>query len=159
SLRPIAGLCVGALAFVLVAVAAGFFRPMELIETFRVHQSEVNAATSGYYWTWKQSLQVVAVVMHPIAWVIFLVGLPMLIRDHAKCHGATSTALVAFSLLPLFLPLTAFTTAKYVIALLLLLPMTLLAILDRWSDRWPPNGKRIVSSAVVAAALVALFAS
>lgn len=159
SIRPIVSLGAGALAFVVVAIAAGFFRPMELIETFRVHQSEVNAATSGYYWTWKQSLQVVAVVMHPVAWVVFLLGLPMLIRDHAKRHGAAATALVAFSLLPLFLPLTAFTTAKYAIPLVLLLPFTLLSILDRWCERRSASTLRALHLAITAVAVFALLVS
>ena len=133
---------------------------MELIDTLRVHHSEVNFGPDGSNWHWdKNNIVVAALVMHPIAWVTLLTGLPLLAKDYSHRHGKMALALVAASLVPSLYPLTAFTSVKYAIPMILLLPFAMLAILDRCIDLWSPSLTRPLSWAVVAAAVGALLVS
>jgi hypothetical protein len=159
SIRPLLQMAAGAGLVVAIATLVGLFRPLELLETLHVHHAEVNLGQAAYSWTWKKNIKVIAVIMHPFAWTLVLAGLPALARRTEVRFGRTPRLVLAASLLPLFYPMTSFTSAKYAIPLILLLPLAMQQILDGLCDQRLASKKRLVSLGVVVSALFAWMVS
>jgi hypothetical protein len=159
SIRGPIGYAAGGLAVLAAAIALGWIRPAELLDTIRVHHDEVNLNHAAYPWDWKANTKVIAVMFHPVAWVITLVGLPVLAKDFRRRHGAWAVRVVAIAALPLFYPFTSFVSPNYALPLMLLQPFVMLAALERLCERWSPGRIRLLSIAVVAIAALAWLVS
>ncbi len=155
SVRPLVEMAAGAGFALAAATTVGLFHPLELLDTLRVHHSEVNLGQAAYPWGWKWNVKVIAVIMHPFAWILVLAGLPALARQTAARFGRGPLFVLAAALLPFLYPMTSFTSAKYGIPLMLLLPLAMQQILDRACEHRLAGKKRLVSLGVVVSALIA----
>ena len=159
--REIVALVSGSLAVVGAAAAVGMLDPLMLFKTLKDHHVEVNfgGTEAAYHWTWKHNVKVIAVLMHPFAWLGLALGGPGLIRDFVRRHGAKMLALLALSIVPMVYPMTTFVSVKYAIPLLMLLPFAMQAMLERACEHASARTAGLVSWGVVALALIAALVS
>ena len=157
----IVALVLGSLAVVGVAAVFGMVDPMMLLKTLKEHHEEVNLGITQatYRWTWKNNVKVIAVMMHPLAWLLLLGGGFGLAHEFGERHGKNMLALLAISLVPMLYPMTTFVSVKYVIPLLMLLPFAMQRILERGVERATARGLGLVSWGTVAAGLLAALVS
>jgi hypothetical protein len=124
------------------ALYFGLIQPDNILQIQRTSAAEIAAKAHSGGWNLRAKLFVVTVLLSPVGWCILL-GAPLVIRDALK-RDVWLTLLYALALIPLFIPLMAPLSPKYVLPLAVFLPsflrQCLLAIEAKMPDSlkiWP----------------------